>query len=451
MTENQPTQSHQLGFSTITLITVSLIIGLGIFKTPAIIAANAGTQTIFFAAWIIGGITALCGALTFAEIGARYPVMGGFYKIFNYGYHPVVGFTVNILILIVNAANLGVVALIGADYLSDLLYGHPSGVLFNTSMATIAVGLFYGVNLLGLKTSAQTQNFMTVLKIGLILILISTVFSGVIVEPHGYEDQPLQEYTGNNTVLLLLLSLIAVSFTYGGYQQTLNFGAEAKPGPSLHRGIIAGTLLAFCLYLAINYAYVQVIGFDKMRNATAIGSLLFEAWFGKTGGKVFDLAMFLSVMAYVNIILMSNPRVMCAMSEDGFLPKIFSRRHPRTGALTTGLTLYAILTIIITLIGKQIDQILSFTMFLDSIGMCTAAATLFILRRRGEGDARVTGSLGRFTPYLAGFFVFSYAMVAVAVVIQKPGAAGIGLGLLVALGLVYFGVVKRRASHVPHE
>ena len=444
MSENHAAKSHQLGFSTITLITVSLIIGLGIFKTPAIIAANAGTQTIFFAAWIIGGITALCGALTYAEIGARYPVMGGFYQIFNYGYHPVVGFTVNILVLIVNAANLGVVALIGADYLSDLVFGHPSGVLFNTAMATIAVGLFYGVNLLGLKTSAQTQNFMTVLKIGLILILISTLFAGVVVEPHGYENQPVQTFTGNNTVLLLLLSLIAVSFTYGGYQQTLNFGAEAKPGPALHKGIIAGTLLAIFLYLAINYAYVQVIGFEKMKNATAIGSLLFEAWFGKVGGKVFDLAMFLSVLTYVNIILMSNPRVMCAMSEDGVLPKIFSRRHPRTGALVPGLTAYAILTIIITLIGKQIDQILSFTMFLDSIGMCTSAATLFILRHRGEGDERVTGALAKYTPYLAAFFVLSYAMVAVAVVIQKPGAAGIGMGLLLGLGVLYFGVLQRR-------
>jgi APA family basic amino acid/polyamine antiporter len=443
MTEDHHSKSHQLGFSTITLITVSLIIGLGIFKTPAIIAANAGTSSIFFAAWIIGGITALCGALTFAEIGARYPVMGGFYQIFNYGYHPVVGFTVNILILIVNAANLGVVALIGADYLSDLLFGHPSGDLFNAGMATIAVGLFYGVNLLGLKSSAQAQNFMTVLKIALILVLISTLFAGVVVEPHGYENQPIQRFTGDNTILLLLLSLIAVSFTYGGYQQSLNFGAEAKPGPALHRGIIVGTLLAFFLYLAINYAYVQVIGFDQMRNATAIGALLFEAWFGKTGGKIFDLAMFLSVLAYVNIILMSNPRVMCAMSEDGFLPKVFSRRHPRTGALVAGLTAYAILTVIITLIGKRIDQILSFTMFLDSIGMCTSAATLFILRRRGEGNARLgEGALTRFTPYLASFFVLSYAMVAVAVVIQKPGAAGIGLGLLLLLALLYFGIAK---------
>jgi APA family basic amino acid/polyamine antiporter len=211
----------------------------------------------------------------------------------------------------------------------------------------------------------------------------------------------------------------------------------------LHRGIIVGTLLAFFLYLAINYAYVQVIGFDQMRNATAIGALLFEAWFGKTGGKIFDLAMFLSVLAYVNIILMSNPRVMCAMSEDGFLPKVFSRRHPRTGALVAGLTAYAILTVIITLIGKRIDQILSFTMFLDSIGMCTSAATLFILRRRGEGNARLgEGALTRFTPYLASFFVLSYAMVAVAVVIQKPGAAGIGLGLLLLLALLYFGIAK---------
>jgi APA family basic amino acid/polyamine antiporter len=106
---------------------------------------------------------------------------------------------------------------------------------------------------------------------------------------------------------------------------------------------------------------------------------------------------------------------------------------------------YAILTIVITLIGKRVDQILSFTMFLDSIGMCTSAATLFILRRRGEGNERVgEGVLTRYTPYLAAFFVLSYAMVAVAVIIQKPGAAGIGLGLLLMLAMVYFGAVNRK-------
>ncbi len=123
-------QKQTLGLFSLTMIVISLVIGMGIFKTPATIAAKSGTESIFFAAWLLGGFIALCGALTYAEIGLRLPVVGGYYKVFAHAYHPSIGFTINALILISNAASLAVVALIGADYASDLLFGKPSGVLF---------------------------------------------------------------------------------------------------------------------------------------------------------------------------------------------------------------------------------------------------------------------------------------------------------------------------------
>ena len=168
------------------MIVVSLVIGMGIFGTPANVAASSGSAWIFFAAWIAGGLVALCGALTYAEIGVRLPVMGAYYKVFSTCYHPVVGFTVNALILISNAASLGIVALIGADYVSDLLFGKPSGALFNILISIAAVIIFYIVNLFGLHTSSLAQNILTTIKIALIVLLIASMLIGVVVEPHGY-------------------------------------------------------------------------------------------------------------------------------------------------------------------------------------------------------------------------------------------------------------------------
>ncbi len=145
LSEMRPKQTINL-FS-LTVIVVSLIIGMGIFKTPATVAAKSGTEFIFFAAWIIGGIVTLLGALIYAEIGQRLPAMGGYYKVFSHCYHPAVGFTINVLILISNAAALAVIALIGADYVSDLLFNQPSGTLFNIVVAAISVASFYFVNL----------------------------------------------------------------------------------------------------------------------------------------------------------------------------------------------------------------------------------------------------------------------------------------------------------------
>jgi APA family basic amino acid/polyamine antiporter len=175
-----------------------------------------------------------------------------------------------------------------------------------------------------------------------------------------------------------------------------------------------------------------------MKNASAIGSLLCEAWFGKAGGKVFDALMFLSVLAYVNIILMSNPRVMFAMSEDKVFPKIFSYRSPKNQALVAGLTLFALTTILITFFGKGVDNILSFTMFLDSIGMSSSAAAIFILRKRKVNQAMVSGTWNKLTPLFASFFLFSYGMVAVGVVIKNVDAALIGTGLLALLLAIYY-------------
>lgn len=438
-------RKQQLNLFSLTMIVISLVIGMGIFKTPATIAAKAGTPTIFFAAWVIGGIIALFGALIYAEIGLRLPSIGGYYNVFAECYHPSVGFTVNVLILVSNAASIAVVALIGSDYISDLLFGKPSGELFTILSAILPITLFYGVNLLGLKTSSNTQNLLMLAKIGLIILLISACFTGLNIPPHGYNTSgKVYVYDGHNAGLLLMLSLVAVFFTYGGYQQTINFGSETKTPATLQKGIVLGIIIVLFLYLAISYAYVKVIGFDKMKNATAIGALLCETWFGKAGGKVFDACMFLSVLAYVNVSLLSNPRVMYAMSKDNVFPKIFSYKHPKTDAMIPSLTAFAIIAIVVAFFGKGVDNVLNFSIFLDCIGFCFSAATLFILRKRKQGNGSITGFTRYITPYLCVVFVLAYLVIATAVVIDNPNAAITGIVLMVLFFLLFFAFYHKK-------
>lgn len=422
----------------LTVIVVSLIIGMGIFKTPATVAAKSGTEFIFFSAWIIAGIFTLLGALIYAEIGQRLPAMGGYYKVFSYCYHPAIGFTINILILISNAATLAVIALIGSDYVSDLLFNQPSGKFFNTMIASISVAAFYFVNLSGLKTSTTLQNILTVVKTALVILLIATIFKGVNVIPHGYNDDVIHQYNGHNALILLMISMVSVLFTYSGYQQTINFGSEVSSGKIMKRGIVIGVLISIFLYLAINYTYVKVIGFDEIKNANAIGALLFKVWFGKFGAKIFDVFMILSVLGYVNITLLSNPRVMFSMSEDKVLPKIFQHKNRKTEALSYGLAAFSALTILITLFGKQVDDILSFSVFLDCIGMTGSVATLFILRKKKQGDKFVHGYLKKWTPLFTVLYIIFYAVISVAVIIDKPLAALTSIVLLlVTLGFYW--------------
>ena len=114
-------QSKQkLNLFSFTMIVVGLVIGMGIFRTAATSAKDAIEPSVYFSAWIVGGLVAMCGALTYAEIGSRYPVTGGYYKVFSYAYHPSIAFAINCIILISNAASLSGVALIGSGYIAKL-------------------------------------------------------------------------------------------------------------------------------------------------------------------------------------------------------------------------------------------------------------------------------------------------------------------------------------------
>lgn len=438
-------ESQKIGFFSITIIVVSLMVGMGIFKTPATIAAKSGSEFIFFAAWIVGGIISLFGALVYGEIGQRLPVMGGYYKIFSHCYHPAIGFTVNILMLVSNAASLAVIALIGSDYVSDLLFSAPSDDFFNVIIAATSVTLFYLLNLLGLRSTSFAQNILTIIKTALIILLIAAIFKDVTIVPHGYNEGEIYSYDTHHPAILFIIALVSVSFTYQGYQQAINFGSEVSP-KALYRGIIVGVVIATTLYLAINYAYIKVIGFEEIKNANAIGALLTEVWFGRFGAKIFDFFMVLSVLAYVNVSLLSNPRVMFSMSEDKVLPKIFQHKHHKTEALKYALGAFALVTVVVALFGKKVDDILSFVIFLDCIGMTSSVATLFILRRKKQGDDVVNKKFAKITPILCVIYIISYLAISVAVVIDKPFSA-LSAVVLLFLVLLLYKPISRKLRH----
>ena len=163
------------------------------------------------------------------------------------------------------------------------------------------------------------------------------------------------------------MALVAVSFTYGGYQQTINFGDEVKnPQKNLPRGIFIGIIVIILLYLSVSYAYYKVIGFEELKNAKGIAAIVAERMFGPTGKFAFSILLFIAVLAYVNVLLLSNPRVMFAMSEDGILPKAFSKKDEKRDVLTVSLTVYAMLSVVVLFFADTFDKILSFTIFWKS-------------------------------------------------------------------------------------
>ncbi len=430
-------EKSRLGVFDLTMIVVSLVIGMGIFKTPVDVAQRAISPPVFFGAWILGGMVALCGALSYAEIGSRYPVTGGYYKIFSYCYHPSLAFMINCLILISNAASTSAVALIGAEYISQTLFpGSLHGTGIRQAIAIGSIIVFFLINLMGLRLSSKTQNVLTVVKISMILLLILAIF-----EPGHASMASAVAGTSPGVggyIRSLGICLIAVSFSYGGYQQTINLGGEVKnPKKVIPRSIFFGIAIIILLYLTINFAYFRVIGFGSLKNAQSIAAILATRVLGAAGGKVFSILLFLSVLGYVNVQLISNPAVIFAMGEERILPGFFTFRSRKKDALVPALVCFTAICILTLVFTAKFESILNWVIFMDSIGMATSVATIFILRKKtAHLDPKSIYTM-KLYPLLPVIFILAYMFVAGSIIVNFPQASLYGFLIFCGLFPVY--------------
>ncbi len=424
----------------LTIVVISLVIGMGIFRTPSEVAGYSGNYTIFFLAWAAGALVSYFGALTFAEIGSRYPATGGFYKIFSFCYSPVFAFMVNWITVISNAASTAAVALMGAEYLSSA-FGISTD--FSTYFALATVFGLLIINLIGIHISKTILNGLMLIKIFFIVLLIACVFL-----PH---DNVVSEVTlpasNYNSLEAFVLCFIPVFFTYGGYQQTMNFGGDIDQAHlKLPRAISRGILMIMLLYLAVNYSYFKVLGLEGMAQSKTLAADMIGKTFGAGFAKAIALIMFFAVTAYVNVSILSNPRVYFAMAEDGVMPKLFLKKNAHTEVLTNGVIVFCLMILLTVFFVNSFQKILQYVMFFDSISLIAAASAIFILRKRKTGEStKLQIYKLPYYPWFPIIYIAIYTAVNVSVLIANPLAFIYG-AMLFVLGYPLFYFLKRLVS-----
>ncbi|SDD20206.1 serine/threonine exchange transporter, LAT family [Mucilaginibacter pineti] len=423
----------------LSMIVISLVIGMGIFATPGEVAKNSGNTLLYFAAWLFGGFVSWCGALTFAEIGARYPTTGGFYKVFSYCFHPAFAFMINWVLVISNAASVAAVALIGAEYINPVIMPVSLQNAMGIKIMTItSVLVLYIINFIGIKMSARTQNVLTMFKIGMILILCFAVFKGNI---HTAYMEMASE--SSNNLSAFGISLVAVFFTYGGYQQTINFGGDIiNPKVNIPKAIFWGMIVVISLYMLMNFTYYSVLGINGLQHKTTLAATLAGVLFGTSGYKIVSLLMFISVMAFINVNIMANPRVYYAMADDGILPARFKHVNQKTQVQEFGLSFFVAAVLIILFFVSSFHKILDYVMFFDTIGLSTAAVTIFILRKKNKHlDAKGIYTISWY-PVIPIIFIATYWFVTISIFIENPKAALVCLCAF-AIGLIIYFITKK--------
>lgn len=425
-----------------TMIVVSLVIGIGIFRTPAIVASASGTAWIFFAAWVLGGLFSYFGALTFAEIGSRFPRPGAYYTVVAECYHPAVAFMMNWAnVVVVNTAGSAAVAMIGAEYLTPILF--PPNLRTPLTLQLVAGGMtviLVGINYAGIKSGAWTQNILTIVKIGMMaLVVIIAFISGGAVSSAVPVDAP----TTQPFYYALALGLIAVYYTYGGYQNTLNFGADIKsPGRNIPRAVFFGIAIIVGLYLLINAAYYHVLGLEGMAGTKLVAAEVARVCFGESASTVVSVVIVFSAMGFVNVTLMQIPRTYYAMAESGTLPKIFMKVNEKTQAQEFTLMFFGGMILLSIFFLGTFESLVNYIMFFDNINNAIVASTIFILRRRmvgSEDSYRVWAY-----PILPGLFVIFLLGISLNVLLSNPTDTHIGLAILAAGFPIYH--LMRRVS-----
>jgi APA family basic amino acid/polyamine antiporter len=420
--EPQKAIQARLGTFDTAMVVFSLVVGIGIFRTPAIVAAAAGSEFLFYTAWIAGGLISLIGALTFAEIGSRYPRAGGYYRVVADCYDPTLAFMLNWSQTLMQGAGAAGVAFIGAEYLMPILLPQWRPPHASLALACATMLTLLALNYCGVKPGARAQNLLSTLKI---IMIVGLGVTALMFAPH-VRTPAIGAATPPG--LRLASALIPCFYAYGGYQMTMNLGADLKDARRrFPLAITAGMLTVVVLYLLLNVAYQRVLGIGGIADSKLAAAALSRATFGPAGEALISIAVFLSAAGFVNATILQMPRSFYAMAQDGVLPKAFLRVNPRTQVQEVGLLFFGATMLLPAFVLGSFEKLLDYVIFTDTLTLAVVASTLFVLRHRRTGDG---GFLMRGYPALPAVYIVCLLGVAARVFSLEPRLALAGIVIL---------------------
>jgi basic amino acid/polyamine antiporter, APA family len=430
--------ARKLNLFDATMVVISGIIGSGIFINPYIVAQKVGTPFLILAVWIAGGVFALAGAFVFAELSTVMPKVGGQYAFFREAFHPLVAFLHgwSLLFIIQSGATAGV-AVAFAKYLQPLLgFG-------NEFVTPLAIAILIGLaafHALGIKPGAILINVITFGKTLAIAILVIGAF--LLTRQTGISFEPIRppDLKGLGLLSAFFAGLVPTMFSYGGWQN-LNFVSEEVKDPlrNLPRAILIGVLCVIAVYISANIAYVHVLGASALAATETPAADVAAKLAGPWGAKAISFLIVVSTFGFMNLALLSAPRVYYAMGADGVFFKFLGRLNLRFQTPAAAILLQGVLASLFA-ISNRYDELVGYAVFADWIFFALAGAALMVFRRTMPNAPRPQPvPLYPMVPIL--FILFGLGIV-INTFITDWKNARIG-ALIIALGVPVFFLWKR--------
>lgn len=365
-----------------TVVLVGVVVGIGIFGFPPLVAQHAASEAIYIGLWCAGGLVMLVGALCYAELGSAYPGAGGEYLYLTRAWGARVGLMFAwARCSVIQTGAIAVVAFIYGDYAQRLL---PLGSQGPAVHAAISVVLLTGLNMVGTRYSKRLQWFFTVLTL---IALAAVLLASLTASGGGSVDAaaPAAPLSGN-AAGLLGMGMVFVLLTYGGWNEAAYLSGELRdPARNMSRVLLIGTAVVTGAYVLTNIALLEIFGLQKLRDTPALGAEVMQLAAGPYAAALLSLTICASALSTINGTIITGARVYYALGRD--LPRLHALAgwNARNEAPVSALLIQGLITLALVALGafseNSVQTMVAYTAPVFWIFMLLVAASVWRLRR----------------------------------------------------------------------
>ncbi len=434
-----------LGLWSAIAVVIGTTIGSGIFRSPAAIAERVPGPLPLMTIWVIGGLFALCGALTLAEVAGAIPETGGIYVYLREGWGRLVAFLFGWTeLVVIRASSLGAISLTFSDYTLRAFGLDVTQEPWATRahwLAAVAIALMAAVNIRGLRWGSFVQNLTSIAKYAGLIIIVILAFAIGLPKTGGHFTPATPP--GSFSIAPFGLALVSVLWAYDGWADLSFIAGEVKdPRRNLPRALILGTLAIIGIYLLANMAYLAVMSVEEIRHSPSVAAEVAFRLVGPVGVLFVAITVMLSTFGTLNGSILTSPRIFYAMAEDGLFFRKVAAVHPKYDTPWVAITITALLGIGFVLM-RTFEQLADAFVTAIIPFYALGVASIYVLRKRAGYNPPFRVPLYPIVPAL--FVLATTALLVNAV--MDPGSRWATLSVfgVIAVGIpVYYLTVGRR-------
>jgi APA family basic amino acid/polyamine antiporter len=430
---------RQIGWRTATALILGEVIAVGIFLTPAGMAKSLGSPFWLLIVWLLMGGMALCGALCYGELAARFPEAGGGYVYLREAYGRPVAFLYGWMALLVMDPGVTAALAVGlASYVGYIFRLSPA------SSKAVAIGSILCValiNIRGVRLAGKLIRLLTLLKLGLLGLVVIWGFGSRAGNWSNFTPLVAQRPGSEALLAGLAGAIVGAFFSFGGWWDLSKLAGEVRdPERTLPRALSYGVTILTAVDVLTSAACMYLVPLERVTSGETFAAQAGEVLFGRQGGQLLSGIVIVAIVGSLAAVVMSAPRVYFAMARDGLFVSAAAAIHPRFGTPARAIIIQATLASLLVLVGT-FNTIISYFVFVVVIFLALTVAGLFVLRRRAPAGARYRTPGYPVTPII---FLLLIALLLLLLGSHNPLQAFLGVGI-VALGLpVYFLLFRER-------